>query len=68
MTKVGAYSSRLDSPEAIHCHDRTSNGVFTQLEQTAFFFSKLLSASLGVCSHWTLSDGMDTPHKTDYFY
>ena len=67
MTKVGAYSSRLDSPEAIHCHDRTSNGIFMQMEQTAFL-SKLLPTSLSVCSHWTVSDEMETPHKTDYFY
>ena len=67
MTKVGAYSSRLDSPEAIHRHDRRSNGIFMQMEQTAFL-SKLLPVSLSVCSHWTVSGGMDTPHKTDYFY
>jgi len=67
VTKMGAYSTRLDSPEAIHCHDRTSNGIFMQMEQTAFL-SKWLPASLNVCSHWTVSDGMDTPRKTDYFY
>jgi hypothetical protein len=67
VTKVGAYSSRLDWPEAIHCNDRTSNGIFMQMEQTAFL-SKLLPASLSVCSHWTVSDGTDTPHKTNYFY
>jgi hypothetical protein len=49
MTKVGAYSSRLDSPEAIHCHDRKINDIFMQMEQTAFL-SKLLRTSLSVCS------------------
>jgi hypothetical protein len=67
VIEVGAYSSRLDSPEAIHCHDRRNNGIFMQMEQTVFL-SKLLPASLIVCSHWTVSEGMDTPHKTDYFY
>jgi hypothetical protein len=67
VTKVGSYSSRLDSPEAIHCHDRKSNDIFMQMEQTAFL-SKLLRTSLSVCSQRTVSDRMDTPHEKGYFH